>query len=67
MDTMKNIGNVDRMIRIILGLVILSLLIFLNGNLRYLGLIGLIPLITGIAGYCPIYTLFKISTNKTKK
>ncbi len=64
---MKNIGNVDRMIRIILGLVILSLLIFLNGNLRYLGLIGLIPLITGIAGYCPIYTLFKISTNKTKK
>ena len=62
---MKNVGTVDRIIRVILGLVILSLLLLLHDNLRYLGLIGLIPLVTGAIGYCPLYALFKLSTNKS--
>lgn len=60
----KNVGKVDRVIRIVLGLALLSLLLLLDGNARYWGLIGLIPLITGIAGYCPIYAILKTSTNK---
>jgi len=59
-----NIGTADRVIRVIIGLAILSLLFFLEGNLKYLGLIGLIPLLTGIIRFCPLYTLFKINTCK---
>ena len=63
----KNVGRVDSIIRIILGLVLLSLLFLLQGNIKYLGLIGLVPLTTGIIRFCPIYYLLGISTNKTKK
>jgi hypothetical protein len=61
---MKNVGKPDRIIRIILGLGLLSLLFFLDGNAKYWGLVGLIPLITGLFGFCPIYYLFKISSKK---
>ena len=62
----KNVGSTDRWIRIILGIALLSLIVFLNGGIRWIGLIGLVPLITGILNYCPIYSLLKISTNKGK-
>ena len=57
-----NEGNLDRVIRIIIGLIILSLWFVLQGNAEYLALIGLIPLITGIIGWCPLYTIFGINT-----
>lgn len=60
----QNVGNVDRWIRIVLGVAILSLLVFLNGPIRWIGLIGLIPLVTGIINFCPIYALLGISTKK---
>ncbi|MEA5048822.1 MAG: DUF2892 domain-containing protein [Eubacteriales bacterium] len=60
----KNVGTVDRWVRIVLGVALLSLIVFLSGGIRWIGLIGLIPLLTGIVGYCPLYSLFKISTNK---
>jgi hypothetical protein len=60
----KNIGTTDKWIRIVLGLAILSLLLWVQGGLRWLGLIGLIPLVTALVGYCPLYALFHISTNK---
>ena len=60
----QNVGKVDRWIRIVLGVVLLSLIVFLNGGIRWIGLIGLIPLLTGILGYCPLYSLLKIKTNK---
>ena len=63
----KNVGSVDRWIRIVLGIVLLSLIAFLDGGIRWIGLIGLIPLVTGILNYCPIYALLKISTNKGEK
>ena len=62
----KNMGNVDRVIRIVIGLAVLCLLFLLEGNLRYLGLIGLVPLITGIIGFCPLYAIFGASTIKAK-
>lgn len=61
---MKNVGKPDRIIRIILGLGLLSLLFFLDGNAKYWGLVGLIPLITGLFGFCPIYYLLRISSKK---
>lgn len=59
-----NEGTVDRIIRIILGLVLLSLLLILHGGARYLGLIGLIPLLTAAIGWCPLYSIFGIKTCK---
>jgi len=61
-----NEGSLDRIIRIILGLMILALWFVLQGNAQYLALIGLIPLITGIIGWCPLYMIFGIDTNKRK-
>ena len=59
----KNMSNLDRGIRIALGIVILSLIFFLSGGIRWIGLLGLIPLVTGIFGFCPLYALFKFKTN----
>jgi hypothetical protein len=57
-----NVGGVDRLLRIVLGLVIIALGIF-YGSL--MGLIGIIPLFTGIFKVCPVYIPFKFSTCKT--
>lgn len=55
----QNVGNVDRYIRIILGLVII-VWGFVYSN--WLGLIGLVPLITGLVNFCPIYGILGLST-----
>ena len=58
-----NVGKVDQWIRIILGIAVLSLLILLPGNARWWGLLGFIPLLTGIFRFCPLYVPFGIHTN----
>lgn len=58
----RNLGNADRVVRVILGLFLLSLLIGLHTSAKYFGLIGLIPLVTAIVGYCPLYSLIGIKT-----
>jgi len=63
---MKNVGKVDRLIRIILGIIILSLLFFLKGDAKYFALIGVVPLFTGLANYCPLYKLLGIDTKKKR-
>jgi hypothetical protein len=55
-----NEGTIDRAIRIVLGLALLS--VFFFGPRSLLGLIGLVPLVTGIVGYCPLYALFGVRT-----
>ncbi len=62
----ENVGGADKTIRIIVGLALLSLLFVLEGNARWWGLAGLLPLITGITGYCPAYLPFGISTCKSR-
>ena len=64
---MKNVGKIDKVIRFIVGLSLLSLLYFMNGNLKYLGLIGLVPILTATVSYCPLYSIFGIKTCKTIK
>ena len=58
----RNIGNTDRVIRILVGLGLLSLIFFLDGNARWWGLIGLGPIATAAMGHCPPYAWFGIST-----
>ncbi len=55
-----NVGTVDRALRIILGLVLLSLTMI--GLQTPWGFIGLVPLITGIFRTCPLYSLVGINT-----
>ena len=57
-----NVGGIDRVLRIAVGIVILSLVFILEGNARYWGLVGLLPLATGVFRFCPAYALFGLST-----
>lgn len=63
----SNVGSVDKAVRIILALVLFSLFFFLEGNLRYLAVIGFIPLLTAFVSWCPIYKIFGINTCPLKK
>lgn len=55
-----NVGTWDRALRIIVGLVLLSLVV--AGPKTLWGLVGLVPLLTGIAGFCPAYRVAGAST-----
>jgi hypothetical protein len=57
-----NVGGIDRTLRILAGIALLALVFVLEGDARWLGLIGLVPLATGLTGYCPAYALFGLST-----
>ena len=55
-----NEGSVDRVIRVIVGLGILSL-VFIGPQTSW-GWLGLIPLLTGLVGFCPLYRLLGFNT-----
>jgi hypothetical protein len=62
-----NVGGIDRTLRIVVGIALLSLFFLLEGNARYWGLVGLVPLLTGLFSFCPLYTLIGVSTGTTKR
>lgn len=55
-----NEGNFDRGLRVLVGLGLLSL-VFVGPQTLW-GLFGLVPLLTGVMGFCPLYKVFGIST-----
>ncbi len=59
-----NVGPADRVVRVIVGLGLLSLFIVLDGNARWFGLIGLVPLLTAGIRFCPAYAMLGIRTCK---
>jgi hypothetical protein len=59
-----NVGSVDRLLRIILGLLIAILGVVFDS---WWGLIGLVPLATGLFSFCPVYCPLKISTAKKEE
>ena len=48
-----NVGSLDRIVRIVVGLILLSLPLWLDSPWRWLGLIGIMPLITFLSCRCP--------------
>jgi hypothetical protein len=58
----KNVGAADRALRVVVGLVILSLYFAVEPAYRWWTLLGLVPLVTGAVGWCPAYTLLGIKT-----
>jgi hypothetical protein len=61
-----NVGSADRMIRIIAGLALLSMLLWVEGSARWWGLIGLVPLATGFLRWCPAYSVLGTNTCGSK-
>lgn len=61
----KNVGGLDRALRIVLGLVLIVLA--LTGTIGVWGWIGVLPLASGLLGSCPWYPLFGINTCPMKK
>jgi hypothetical protein len=62
-----NVGGIDRILRIVAGLAVLSLFFVLEGNARYWALIGFVPLFTGLFRYCPAYSLVGLNTCPMKR
>ncbi len=61
----KNMGSTDRVIRAILGLVLLAVFFSITGGWKWLALVvGLLLLLTAMLGSCPPYKLLGISTRR---
>lgn len=56
-----NIGNNERVVRIIVGVIIIGLGVYFQS---LWGIIGLVPLLTGIFRFCPLYTMLGMNTCK---
>ena len=61
----SNVGGIDRILRIVLGLALIALT--LTGTIGVWGWIGLVPLGTAALGFCPLYTMLGFSTCPMKK
>ncbi|MCA1941501.1 MAG: DUF2892 domain-containing protein [Caenispirillum bisanense] len=60
----QNVGGIDRILRIVVGLALIGLA--LAGVIGWWGYIGAVPLLTGIIGWCPAYLPFGIKTCNVK-
>ena len=63
----KNEGNIDRILRIVAGLALLAGFFLTNASYSWLYLVGLVPLATGLLGWCAIYSLLGVSTCPMKR
>ena len=59
-----NVGGMDRRLRIIVGLAVIAVGVYYQ---NWLGAIGLIPLLTGAIGWCPVYLPFGLNSAKSCK
>jgi hypothetical protein len=60
-----NEGGLDRVLRVLLGIGLLAI-VFVGPKTPW-GYVGLVPLLTGLFGFCPIYAILGISSRKMKK
>lgn len=60
----SNVGGIDRIVRIAVGLILVALAA--TGTVGVWAWLGLVPLATGLIGWCPPYSLFGINTCKNK-
>lgn len=61
----SNVGGIDRILRIVVGAVLIGLT--LVGSIGVWGWIGVVPLATGLIGFCPLYPLFGFSSCPLKR
>ncbi|MEI7789204.1 MAG: DUF2892 domain-containing protein [Chlorobiaceae bacterium] len=58
----KNVGQTDKIIRIVIGTAVIVLGVI---NQSWWGAVGLVPLLTAFIGFCPLYTVLRISTGES--
>ncbi|MGC1495620.1 MAG: DUF2892 domain-containing protein [Sulfitobacter sp.] len=64
----KNVGNFDRVVRILVGIALLAAFFLMpDASYRWAFLIGIIPLVTGLLGTCGIYRLIGVNTCGMKR
>jgi hypothetical protein len=64
-----NVGTIDRIARVIVGVLLIAYAIpigFPSTGWNWIGWIGVIPILTAVIGFCPVYGLFGISSCSTK-
>lgn len=64
----KNVGTIDRLVRIVLGALLIAFAIpigFPSMGWNWVGWIGVVPLLTGLVGTCPLYRALGLSTRKS--
>lgn len=60
-----NVGMIDKVLRIVAGAVLIALTV--GGVIGVWGWIGVVPLVTGALGYCPLYQVIGVNTCPAKK
>ena len=60
-----NVGGIDRVLRIVGGIALVALAA--TGTIGAWGYIGIVPLLTGTVGFCPVYPLLGLSTCSMKR
>jgi hypothetical protein len=61
----KNIGMIDRVLRIVIGIILIAFALkigFGNTGWNWIGWIGVIPIVTALVGSCPLYSLIGVNT-----
>lgn len=61
----KNIGSIDRVLRIIIGIALIAWAVLSNAPLAWLGWLGAVPIVTALISWCPAYTLIGVKTCPT--
>jgi len=61
---MKNSGGIDRILRVVVGLAVVGWGVYAQ---NWWGVVGAVPLLTGLMGWCPAYTLLGLNTCPTNK
>lgn len=64
-----NVGGIDKILRIVVGLALIAFALLGPATLswKWIGWIGVVPLLTGLFNFCPAYTLLGISSCPAKK
>ncbi len=65
----RNVGGFDKIARIVVGLALIAFALFAPATLgwKWIGWIGVVPLLTALTGFCPAYMLFGINSCPMKK
>lgn len=59
-----NVGGIDKILRIVVGLALIAMAVLNIAPVGAWGWIGVIPLLTGLFGFCPFYPILGLSTKK---
>ena len=61
-----NVGTTDRIVRLALTVVLFAIFFVVPGPLHWVGLLGIVTLVTAFAGYCPLYSVLGLTTHKAR-